>query len=163
MDAAAGVLTAALADAPGDLEARAELAETWNQLAQVLDRRVCAHEEAEEEPDAEAGTESGATPGSGPVEPLSAAELEALRLEEVRLWERAAALHAELGPDHLEARYQCVNNAAWTERELGRPEAGAARVSALADEVRELPEGTAPQWLLQSAERTAEHLLRAAS
>lgn len=56
-----------------------------------------------------------------------------------------------------------MNNAAWTEHELGRPEAGAARVSALADEVRELPEGASPQWLLQSAERTAEQLRRTAS
>ncbi|WP_328299694.1 tetratricopeptide repeat protein [Streptomyces sp. NBC_00435] len=162
MEAAAEVLTAVLADVPGDLEARAELAETWNQLAQILDRRVCAHQE-QEEPDEEEGPGTGETPRSGPAEPLGAAELEALRLEEIRLWERAAALHAELGPDHLEARYQCVNNAAWTEHELGRPEAGAARVSALADEVRELPEGASPQWLLQSAERTAEQLRRTAS
>ncbi|MFD5142402.1 tetratricopeptide repeat protein [Streptomyces sp. NPDC058401] len=158
MDEAAAVLTAALADAPDDREARAELAETWNQLAQVLDRRVRADEEAHEEDEQEEGGR-----GSGAAEPLGAAELEALRLEEIRLWERAAALHAELGPDHLQARFQCVNNAAWTEHELGRPEAGAARVSALADEVRTLPEGVAPEWLLESAERTTEHLLRTSS
>ncbi|MCX5406051.1 tetratricopeptide repeat protein [Streptomyces sp. NBC_00335] len=157
MGEAAEVLTAALAQAPEDPEARAELAETWNQLAQVLDRRVRADEEAEEEADEEEGR------GSGPAEPLGAAELEALRLEEILLWERAAALHAELGPEHLQARFQCVNNAAWTEHELGRPEAGAARVSALAAEVRALPEGVAPEWLLESAERTTEHLLRASS
>ncbi|MFE4634313.1 tetratricopeptide repeat protein [Streptomyces sp. NPDC056773] len=150
MDAAAEVLTAVLAGAPEDVEARAELAETWNQLAQVLDRRVRADEEADEEEE-----------GGG--EELGAAELEALRLEEVLLWERAAALHAELGPEHLQARFQCVNNAAWTEHELGRPEAGAARVSALAAEVRALPEGVAPEWLLESAERTTEHLLRTSS
>ncbi|MCP3754982.1 tetratricopeptide repeat protein [Streptomyces sp. TBY4] len=150
MDAAAEVLTTVLAGAPEDVEARAELAETWNQLAQVLDRRVRADEEADEEEE-----------GSG--EELGAAELEALRLEEILLWERAAALHAELGPEHLQARFQCVNNAAWTEHELGRPEAGAARVSALAAEVRALPEGVAPEWLLESAERTTEHLLRTSS
>lgn len=150
MDAAAEVLTAVLAGAPEDVEARAELAETWNQLAQVLDRRVRADEEADEEEE-----------GGG--EELGAAQLEALRLEEVLLWERAAALHAELGPEHLQARFQCVNNAAWTEHELGRPEAGAARVSALAAEVRALPEGVAPEWLLESAERTTEHLLRTSS
>ncbi|MDD9377454.1 hypothetical protein M8Z33_12460 [Streptomyces sp. ZAF1911] len=163
MDEAAEVLTAALADAPEDREARAELAETWNQLAQVLDRRVRADEEAHEEAYEEASEEGGQGaegPGSGPAAPLAAAELEALRLEEILLWERAAALHAELGPDHLQARFQCVNNAAWTEHELGRPEAGAARISALADEVRALPEGVAPEWLLESAERTTEHLLR---
>lgn len=155
MGEAAEVLTAALAQAPEDPEARAELAETWNQLAQVLDRRVRADEEAHEDSDQGEGSRD-----SGPAEPLSAAELEALRLEEILLWERAAALHAELGPDHLQARFQCVNNAAWTEHELGRPEAGAARVSALAAEVRELPEGVAPEWLLESADRTTEHLLR---
>ncbi|MFI5759545.1 tetratricopeptide repeat protein [Streptomyces sp. NPDC051563] len=158
MDEAAEVLTAALADAPEDPGARAELAETWNQLAQVLDRRVRADEEAREEDGAEEGDR-----GPGSADPLGAAELEALRLEEIRLWERAAALHAELGPEHLQARFQCVNNAAWTEHELGRPEAGAARVSALAEEVRALPEGVAPEWLLESAERTTEHLLRTSS
>ncbi|MFF1410111.1 tetratricopeptide repeat protein [Streptomyces sp. NPDC058289] len=163
MDEAAEVLTTALADAPEDPETRAELAETWNQLAQVLDRRVRADEEAREEADEEADEEGDPGEegrGSGPAEPLGAAELEALRLEEILLWERAAALHAELGPEHLQARLQCVNNAAWTEHELGRPEAGAARVSALAAEVRALPEGVAPEWLLESAERTTEHLLR---
>lgn len=163
MGEAAEVLAAALAEAPEDREARAELAETWNQLAQVLDRRVRADEEAHEEAYEEAyeeGDQGAEGPGSGPAEPLVAAELEALRLEEILLWERAAALHAELGPEHLQARFQCVNNAAWTEHELGRPEAGAARVSALADEVRALPEGVAPEWLLESADRTAEHLLR---
>ncbi|MFE4262970.1 tetratricopeptide repeat protein [Streptomyces sp. NPDC056883] len=159
MGEAAEVLTAALADAPEDLEARAELAETWNQLAQVLDRRVRADEEAKEEAHEEGG-QGGGGRVSEPAETLGAAELEALRLEEILLWERAAALHAELGPDHLQARFQCVNNAAWTEHELGRPEAGAARVSALAAEVRALPEGVAPEWLLESAERTTEHLLR---
>ncbi|MER5482504.1 tetratricopeptide repeat protein [Streptomyces sp. NPDC002812] len=166
MGEAAEVLTAALAEAPEDREVRAELAETWNQLAQVLDRRVRADEEAHEEADEEAyqeGDRGEEARGSGPAEPLGAAELEALRLEEILLWERAAALHAELGPDHLQARFQCVNNAAWTEHELGRPEAGAARVSALAAEVRALPEGVAPEWLLESAERTTEHLLRTSS
>ncbi|MER5759194.1 tetratricopeptide repeat protein [Streptomyces sp. NPDC002082] len=162
MGEAAEVLTAALAEAPEDREARAELAETWNQLAQVLDRRVRADEEAHEEAYQE-GDQGEEGRGSGPAEPLAAAELEALRLEEILLWERAAALHAELGPDHLQARFQCVNNAAWTEHELGRPEAGAARVSALAAEVRALPEGVAPEWLLESAERTTEHLLRTSS
>ncbi|MFE9562681.1 tetratricopeptide repeat protein [Streptomyces sp. NPDC006487] len=161
MGEAAEVLTAALEQAPQDPEARAELAETWNQLAQVLDRRVRADEEAHEEGGgAEEREESG---GSGPAEPLGEAELEALRLEEILLWERAAALYAELGPEHLQARFQCVNNAAWTEHELGRAEAGAARVSALATEVRALPGGVAPEWLLESAERTTEHLLRTSS
>ncbi|MBT2451185.1 tetratricopeptide repeat protein [Streptomyces sp. ISL-43] len=156
MDEAVEVLSAAVAEAPDAIETRAELAETWNQLAQILDRRVSADEDDFDE-------EEGAAGAPGPAEPLGAAELEALQLEEVALWNRAAALQAELGPDHLEARYHCVNNAAWTERELGRPEAGAARFQALMDEVRALPEGTAPEWLLREAERARDHLLRASS
>ncbi|CAM5507323.1 hypothetical protein SAVIM338S_03720 [Streptomyces avidinii] len=174
MDEAAEVLAEALAQAPEDREARAELAETWNQLAQVLDRWVSASEDDgdEDDEDGEDGEEKeddggsgsgGGSGGRGVAEPLGAAELEALRLEEIVLWERAAGLYDELGPDHLEARFQCVNNAAWTENELGRPEAGAARVTALADEIRALPEGAAPEWLLESAGRTAEHLRNAAS
>lgn len=151
MEEAAEVLAAASAEAPESLELRAELAETWNQLAQVLDRRVSADGEDDDEDSEDAAAS----------ESLSEAELEVLRLEEIELWERAAGLHAELGPDRLESRFQCVTNAAWTENELGRPEVGAARVTAFADEVRALPEGTAPEWLLESAERTVEHLLRA--
>ncbi|MBT2472955.1 hypothetical protein J7E97_35185, partial [Streptomyces sp. ISL-66] len=158
MGEAAEVLAEALAQDPEDREARAELAETWHQLAQVLDRWVSTSEEDEDDED-----DPGDDEETGPTEPLGAAELEALRQEEIVLWERAAGLYAELGPDRLEARFQCVNNAAWTENELGRPEAGAARVTALADEIRALPEDMAPEWLLESADRTARHMRDAAS
>lgn len=159
MEEAADVLAAASAEAPESRELRAELAETWNQLAQVLDRRVSADGKDEDEDGA--GDGAGAGEDAAASEALSEEELEALRLEEIALWERAAGLHAELGPEWLESRFQCVTNAAWTENELDRPEAGAARVTAFADEVRALPENTAPEWLLESAERTVEHLLRA--
>lgn len=163
MDEAADVLVSALAETPEATELRAELAETWNQLAQVLDRRVSAHVEKEDEDEEEYEDAAGAEEDSRQAEPLSAAELEALRLEEILLWERASALHAELGPEHLEARFQCVNNAAWTDHELGRRDSGAARISALADEIRALPKGTAPEWMLPSAERSIESLLHGAS
>ncbi len=132
MAEAAEVLEAALAAEPQDPALRSELARTWHQLAQVLDRRVTTSE-----PDA--------------------AQAEALRLEEIELVERAAALYAELGPDHLEDRLQCVQFAAWTEQELGRDEAGAARMSALIEELRALPEGAAG-YLLERAEYTLGHL-----
>ncbi|WP_330297389.1 tetratricopeptide repeat protein [Streptomyces sp. NBC_00503] len=164
MEDAAEVLAAASAEAPESRELRAELAETWNQLAQVLDRRVCANaEDGDEDDDGDEDRDGDGEVAAAAAESLSGAELEALRLEEIVLWERAAGLHAELGPDRLESRFQCVTNAAWTENELGRPEAGAARVTAFADELRALPRGTAPEWLLESAERTVEHLLRASA
>ncbi|MFG2618671.1 tetratricopeptide repeat protein [Streptomyces sp. NPDC048507] len=145
MDEAARVLETALADEPLDPELRAELAQTWHQLAQVLDRRVDA-----EQPD----------DGSGPApeSTLGAAGIEALRTEEVLLWERAAALYAGLGTEYLQDRFQCLNNAAWTEQELGRPAAGAARISALIEEVEALPEGTGPEWLLPQARRVVTGL-----
>ncbi|MGW0389440.1 tetratricopeptide repeat protein [Streptomyces sp. NPDC003042] len=150
MDEAAAVLEAALAADPQDPELRSELAQTWHQLAQVLDRWVSSRQPDEE---GEEDSPSDGVPGA-----LSAAEIEALRLEEILLWDRAAGLYAELGPDHLQDRFQCLNNAAWTDQELGRPEAGAARISALVEEVKGLPEGTVPQWLVPQAERTIVNL-----
>ncbi|MFD0267068.1 tetratricopeptide repeat protein [Streptomyces sp. NPDC127106] len=147
MDEAAGVLTAA-AD-PGDPRLRAELAQTWHQLAQVLDRQVTAAEEVDDE--------SGEDEDARPAERLDGAELRALRLEEVDLCERAAAVYAELGPDHLDDRLQCVQYAAWTDQELGRTKEGVARMSALVDELRGLPGGT-PEGLLERAEYTLERL-----
>ncbi|MFD3755902.1 tetratricopeptide repeat protein [Streptomyces sp. NPDC058622] len=164
MDDAVGVLDGALASDPEDPQLRSELAQTWHQLAQVLDRRV-SEDAADDDTEDSAGTgvdtavgESASRPG--PTEKLSDARIEALRVEEIELWDRAAALYAELGQDHLRDRFQCLNNAAWTEQERGRPEAGAARVSALVDEVRAWPEGTAPDWLLPSAEHLLTQLAR---
>ncbi|NXY94291.1 tetratricopeptide repeat protein [Streptomyces sp. BR123] len=150
MDEAAGVLEAALSSDPEDLGLRAELARTWHQLAQVLDRQVTAAEHVDDEYGE--GDEDARR-----AERLAAAETWDLRLEEIALCERAADVYAELGPDHLEDRLQCVQYAAWTEQELGRDEEGAARVSALVDELRELPEGTA-DGLLERAEYTLERL-----
>lgn len=146
MAEAAGVLETARGDAPDSPELRSELAQTWHQLAQVLDRWVSVHVQEDDDED------------SGPAEKLGDAELTALRLEEVLLWDRAAGVYTDLGGDHLAERFQCLNNAAWTERELGRPEAGAARLSALIEELRTWPEGTVPEWILPRAERTVGHL-----
>ncbi|MFC9582767.1 tetratricopeptide repeat protein [Streptomyces yangpuensis] len=145
MGEAAAVLEAALAADPGAPALRSELAQTWHQLAQVLDRYVSTALPA----DGDAST--------GPA-PLSPAEVDALRLEEIELWDRAGRTYAELGPGHLRDRFQCLNNAAWTEQERDDAEAAAARVSALIEEARGLPEDEAPDWLLPSAERLLEQL-----
>ncbi|MFJ6720745.1 tetratricopeptide repeat protein [Streptomyces sp. NPDC091259] len=161
MEEAANVLACALAVDPQARELRAELAQTWHQLAQVLDRWVTSREEAADEAGDEPG-EAG-VPGDAVAAPapgsLDAPEAEALRLEEILLWERAAGLYAELGADHIQDRLQCLNNAAWTEHELGRPQAGAARISALIDEIRALPEGDVPEWVVPQAERIVAGLL----
>ncbi|MDX3533402.1 tetratricopeptide repeat protein [Streptomyces sp. MB09-01] len=153
MAEAAEVLEAALAADPGAPELRSELAQTWHQLAQVLDRHVSTNEQAaEDEVPADAG------PGEAPAARLSREEADALRLEEIDLWDRAGRAYAALGPDHLRDRFQCLNNAAWTEHERGDAKAGAARVSTLIDEVRALPEDELPDWLLPSAERLLAQL-----
>lgn len=148
MDEAAEVLEAALAtDGAEATDLLAELAQTWHQLAQVLDRLVSTLG-----PDRDGDEES---PAEGA---LSAAAVEALRLEEIELWERAAELYARLGLENLQDRFQCLNNAAWTEHELGRPEAGAARMSALLEEIETLPEGMAPEWVIPQARRIIANL-----
>ncbi|WP_405439585.1 tetratricopeptide repeat protein [Streptomyces avidinii] len=157
MAEAAEVLEAALATDPGVPELRSELAQTWHQLAQVLDRYVSANEQSDED-DNEHEVEALAEGGSEPATRLDGAEVDALRLEEIDLWDRAARGYAELGPDHLRDRFQCLNNAAWTEQERGDAQAGAARVSALIDEVRALPGDDVPDWVLPSAERLLAQL-----
>ncbi|MGI5444477.1 tetratricopeptide repeat protein [Streptomyces sp. CA-243310] len=154
MDEAAGVLEAALAADPQDPELWAELAQTWHQSAQVLDRQVRAMEGPAEENDDEGGAENAASA----ITALGETEFTALRWEEIRLWDRAAAVYAELGHDHLEDRFQCMNNAAWTEQELGRPEAGIERITALMEEIRALPEGVPQEWMLPNAERIIARL-----
>ncbi|MFJ9076710.1 tetratricopeptide repeat protein [Streptomyces sp. NPDC102278] len=154
MDEAAGVLEAARATDPQAPELRSELAQTWHQSAQVLDRQV----QAMERPDEENGDEGGADGGASALPTLGESRSTALRLEEIRLWDRAAVVYAELGHDHLEDRFQCVNNAAWTEQELGRPEAGIERITTLIEEIQALPEGVAQEWMLPNAERIVARL-----
>ncbi|MGW3328117.1 tetratricopeptide repeat protein [Streptomyces virginiae] len=167
MEEAAQVLETALAADPGSPGLRSELAQTWHQLAQVLDRHVNANGQSHEDDDEDdedtgdtqdAEDEQLADVGAERAAPLSPAEVEGLRLEEIELWDRAARVYAELGPDHLRDRFQCVNNAAWTEQERGRTDAGSARVSALIDEARARPEDEVPDWLLPAAERLLAQL-----
>ncbi|MEJ8643505.1 hypothetical protein WKI68_23200 [Streptomyces sp. MS1.HAVA.3] len=158
MDEAAGVLEAALAADPEVPELRSELAQTWHQLAQVLDRYVSTNADTDTDDEDLDDAAGAADDGPVPAKPLSDAEIEALRREEIELWDRAAGVYATLGPDHLHDRFQCLNNAAWTEQERGRAEAGAARVSALIDEVRALPEDAVPDWLLPAAENLVAQL-----
>lgn len=164
MDQAAGLLEAALAGTAEGVrspeastrELRAELAQTWLQLAQVLDWRVTSYEEAEDEEaedEDEHGGDSRRAGAQGEV------DTGALRLEEVDLTGRAADLYAELGPDHLGDRLQCVQYAAWTEQEIGRAGAGVARLSALVDELRSAPEGV-PNDLLERAQSSLDGLKR---
>ncbi|MFE5523547.1 tetratricopeptide repeat protein [Streptomyces virginiae] len=166
MEEAAQVLETALAADPGSPGLRSELAQTWHQLAQVLDRHVNAngqsHEDDEDDDDTgevqDAGDEQLADAGAERAAPLSPAEVDGLRLEEIELWDRSGRIYAELGPDHLRDRFQCLNNAAWTEQERGHADAGGARVSALIDEARALPEDDVPDWLLPAAERLLAQL-----
>ncbi|MFE7100595.1 hypothetical protein ACFVBL_39175, partial [Streptomyces erythrochromogenes] len=148
MGAAEAVLEAALAADPGVPALRSELAQTWHQLAQVLDRYVATAREADGDEDTDPARTA----------PPSPAQIDALRLEEIELWDRSGRTYAELGPDHLRDRFQCLNNAAWTEQERGDAAAGAARVTALIDEARALPEDEVPDWLLPSAERLLTQL-----
>lgn len=167
MEEAAEVLEAALAADPAAPELRSELAQTWHQLAQVLDRHVNTNEQSYEAADEDVENDRDhvddeeqdlADLGAESAARLSPAEVDGLRLEEIELWDRAARVYAELGPDHLRDRFQCLNNAAWTEQERGDAAAGAARVTALIDEARALPEDDVPDWLLPSAERLLAQL-----
>ncbi|MFG2235197.1 tetratricopeptide repeat protein [Streptomyces sp. NPDC048723] len=164
MEEAAEVLEAALAADPAAPELRSELAQTWHQLAQVLDRHVNTNEQSheaadeDEENDKDDGDQGLVDAGAEPPARLSPAEVNGLRLEEIELWDRASRVYAELGPDHLRDRFQCLNNAAWTEQERGDAAAGTTRVTALIDEARALPEDDVPDWLLPSAERLLAQL-----
>ncbi len=125
----------ALAADPGAPVLRSELAQTWHQLAQVLDRHVNTYEQSNEAADEEDEDQDLADAGAEPAARLSPAEVDGMRLEEIELWDRAARVYAELGPDHLRDRFQSLNNAA-----------------------RALPEDDVPDWLLPSAERLLAQL-----
>lgn len=153
MDQACAVLEAALAEHAADAgptgadasPLRAELAQTWLQLAQVLDWRVTAHEQSEDG--------SASRDGDG-----SEVDVQALRLEEIDLTARAGELYAELGPNHLGDRLQCVQYAAWTEQEIGREDAGATRLAALIEELRAMPDEVVPDGLLERAQSSLDSL-----
>ncbi|MGW7334183.1 hypothetical protein ACWGIU_37415, partial [Streptomyces sp. NPDC054840] len=158
MEEAAEVLKAALRADPRAPGLRAELAQSWHQLAQVLDRHVHTNEQSDGDTGEDDEDEQLTDAGAERAARLSPTEVDALRLEEIELWDRAARVYVELGPDHLRDRFQCLNNAAWTEQERGDADAGSARVSALIDEARALPEDDLPDWLLPAAERLRAQL-----
>ncbi|MFE0601339.1 tetratricopeptide repeat protein [Streptomyces sp. NPDC058892] len=163
MGEAAAVLQQALTADPGDCVLRSELAQTWHQLAQVLDRYAATAGETDGAEDGDDGDdgdgdgdgENAGGPGSASPSP---AQVDALRLEQIELWDRAGRTYAELGPEYLREQFQCLNNAAWTEQERDDAEAGEARVTALINEARALPEDQVPDWLLPSAERLLAQL-----
>ncbi|MFG2293162.1 tetratricopeptide repeat protein [Streptomyces sp. NPDC048603] len=154
---------AALLEGATEPQLRYETAQTWQQLAQVLDQRVDAFEDADAYPcdddDDDDSAEAERKYRSGPAEPLTETGIRDLRDEAVRLWDRAAGIYAGLGPEHVQQRYQCVHAAAWTASRLGLAREGADRLDALAADIRGLPEGSAPDWLLSHVEETAKALL----
>ncbi|MFD3654480.1 tetratricopeptide repeat protein [Streptomyces sp. NPDC058620] len=92
---------------------RYERAQTWQQLARLLQGTLPEDEEEDE----------------------SSPEARATREQMVGLFDRATGLYTEFGEDALDERFQCVAHAAWTESELGRAESATARVSALITEL----------------------------
>ncbi|MBW5486218.1 hypothetical protein GPJ59_31230, partial [Streptomyces bambusae] len=152
MDEAVRVLEDALAAADAaegeedEEHLRYELAQTWQQLGRILDQRIDAYVSPEDHGYREGGDEPEVP------EELTEAQLLALRQEAIALWDRAAGIYAGLGPGCLTERYQCVTGAAEIERDMDVRPAAVARVTALVEEVRQLPEGAAPEWLLPQAE-----------
>ncbi|MFI1471609.1 hypothetical protein [Streptomyces wuyuanensis] len=167
-------------DASDEPQLRYERAQTWLQLAQLLDDGLDhdedddhdeedADDEEDEELDseeqydetgdpgaAEQGSGDGAGDGSGPDAGA------ATREEMVRLLDRAGSAFAEFGEAALRDRVQCLVRAAWTERALGRTEDGVARMDALVGELKEL-ESEAATGLLRHADYVREQLSAAVS
>lgn len=160
-------------DGSDEPQLRYERAQTWLQLAQLLDDGL-DHDDHDEDEDAEEldgeeqfdetddpgvaehGAGEGAGEGSGPDSDA------ATREEMVRLLDRAGAAFAEFGEAALRDRVQCLVRAAWTERALGRAEDGVARMDALVGELKEL-ESEAATGLLRHADYVREQLNAAVS
>ncbi|MEU2263148.1 tetratricopeptide repeat protein [Streptomyces sp. NPDC019645] len=164
-------------DGSDEPQLRYERAQTWLQLAQLLDDGLDHDEDAEDAEDEEtedageldeeeqfdetdetgvAEQGSGAGAGSGPDAGS------ATREEMVRLLDRAGAAFAEFGEAALRDRVQCLIRAAWTERALGRAGDGVARMDALVGELKEL-ESEAATGLLRHADYVREQLNAAVS
>ncbi|MEV7613169.1 tetratricopeptide repeat protein [Streptomyces sp. NPDC089799] len=150
---------AALLEGATEPQLRYETAQTWQQLAQILDQRVDAFEDAYAYPYEDEDEDAGEGEGAGTGEPLTEDGIRELRDEAVRLWDRAGGIYAGLGPEHVRQRYQCAHAAAWTESQLGRAQEGADRLRALAADLGTLPEDAAPDWMLPQLEETAKALL----
>ncbi|MET3982362.1 tetratricopeptide repeat protein [Streptomyces sp. PvR034] len=156
MDAAVAVLEEATAgEAADEPQLRFELAQTWQQLAQLIGGRLAPEDEDDFDED-EDGTEG--EDGTERYLPLTGAEVRLLREEQVELWDRAASRYAGLGSERASERFWCVQGATHADRELGREERAAARLTALVEDLRALPQGAAPDWLLPRAEAARDQL-----
>ncbi|MFI5984157.1 hypothetical protein ACIBEA_25125 [Streptomyces sp. NPDC051555] len=159
MEAAVAVLEAAAGEASGeaadDPQLRFELAQTWQQLAQLIDRRLAPEDEGLIDEDVDEGEEENGTNG---YLPLTETEVRLLREEQVDLWDRAASRYAGLGSERVSERFWCVRSAARADRELGRAERATARLTTLVEDLRALPQGAAPDWLLTRAEAARDQL-----
>lgn len=141
-------------DGSDEPQLRYERAQTWLQLAQLLDDGLGHDDEDDEDDDLD---EEGDGDGAG-SERDPAADA-ATREEMVRLLDRAAGAFAEFGEAALRDRVQCLVRAAWTERALGRAGDGASRMDALVGELKELG-SEAADGLLRHAEYVREQLAR---
>ncbi|GAA0596994.1 tetratricopeptide repeat protein [Streptomyces crystallinus] len=137
-------------------ELRYERAQTWHQLATLLEDSLNEDEYGDDEEDVEEEDEQGrGGEGDGPGR---GAELEdAVRREMVALLDRAAATYATFGESALRERFQCAVRASWTERELGRAQDGTARMTALIADLGEL-EGAEAAEFARQAEQVRERL-----
>ncbi|GGP32439.1 tetratricopeptide repeat protein [Streptomyces melanogenes] len=124
-------------------ELRYERAQTWQQLAALLEDSVNEDEYGEED--------EGDAPSRAPE--LAAA----VRAEIAALLDRAATGYATLGGDALRERFQCAVRAAWTEHALGRAQDGISRMTALVADLREL-EGAEAAEFARQAEQVRERL-----
>ncbi|MEU4062382.1 tetratricopeptide repeat protein [Streptomyces wedmorensis] len=116
---------ASVVDGSDEPALRYEQAQTWQQLARLLQDTL--PEDRHEHEDEESGAgEAGATTSS---------EARAIREQVVTLLDRAAGLYATFGTDALAERFQCLAYAAWTEEELGRAEDAVARMTACVAEL----------------------------
>lgn len=124
---------------------RYELAQTWQQSAQLL-QNALYESESESEGD---GDDKG--------EAESSAQARATKEQMVRLLDQAATLYREFGADVIGERFQCVAQAAWAEQEMGRTDSGIARATALLEDSAawEGPEATTAR---ARAERLIEQL-----
>lgn len=142
----------AVLDGSDEPQLRYERAQTWLQLAQLLDDGL-DHDDEDDDLDEEGD-------GDGAGSERDPAADAATREEMVRLLDRAAAAFAEFGEAALRDRVQCLVRAAWTERALGRAGDGASRMAALVGELKELG-NEAADGLLRHAEYVREQLARA--
>ncbi|WP_330331536.1 hypothetical protein OHS33_18520 [Streptomyces sp. NBC_00536] len=61
-------------------------------------------------------------------------------------------------PGRVSERFLCLRAATGTDRELGRTDRATARLTAFVEELRALPQGAAPDWLLPQAEKALSRL-----